>query len=421
MHIGFFFEDIGLDHIDLSNPEKGNPGIGGTQYLFLLLAYNLNKKYNYKITFINYTNAKLPENIEKYRIVNENECLEICDKLKIDFFIYHAGKNKEWYERCRLSSVKLIAWAHNYISYKEAQLINSINSIKRLVFVGKQEYDRYFDHDVIKKSKYIFNQVDFIEEKRQEKSKNIVTYMGSLTYPKGFHWLASIWKDVLVEVPNAELHVIGGGNLYNRNNISSTYGIAAQEYENIFMPDLLDDNGDILNSVHFHGTMGVEKVDILKETAVGVMNPSGLTETFGLSAVEMESCGIPVVSRKKYGLLDTVLDKSTGLLISNKKDLKDALITLLKNKELNESLGNNAYTFVRKKFNNDIILAEWNKLLLDINNQIPAKVCFPNDYYLIDFKWLRILNHILRFKFKLYILPSIGEIFELIRSKYIRK
>lgn len=419
MHIGFFFEDRGLENIDLSNPEKGNPGIGGTQYLFLLLAYSLNKKYNYKITFINYTDAKLPKSIKKYKISNENECLEICDKLKVDFLIYHAGKNGEWYDKCKSSSVNLIAWAHNYISYKEAKLINSINSIKRLVFVGKQEYDRYFDHDVIKKSKYIFNMVDFIEDIRIEKTKNIVTYMGSLTYPKGFHWLASIWKEILVEVPNAELHVIGGGNLYNRKNTLSTYGIASQEYEDIFIPYLLDDNGHILHSVYFHGTLGMEKINILKETAVGVMNPSGLTETFGLSAVEMESCGIPVVSRKKYGVLDTIQDKVTGLLITNEQTLKNAIIKLLKDKELNEYLGSNAVTYVRKKFNNDKILSEWNELFLEINNQISPTIYFPNDYYLIDFKWLRIINHILRFKFKLYIIPSIGEIFELIRRKHI--
>ena len=37
MKIGFILKDIGLNEVDMRNPLKGNPGIGGSEYLFLLL------------------------------------------------------------------------------------------------------------------------------------------------------------------------------------------------------------------------------------------------------------------------------------------------------------------------------------------------------------------------------------------------
>ena len=53
------------------------------------------------------------------------------------------------------------------------------------------------------------------------------------------------------------------------------------------------------------GIMGKEKLNIYKKIlSVGssFTNPSARTETFGLSAAEMEVCGIPIVSKNANGL-----------------------------------------------------------------------------------------------------------------------
>ena len=41
--------------------------------------------------------------------------------------------------------------------------------------------------------------------------------MGGLRVTKGFHILAKVWKEVVKEVPDAELHVMGGSKLYDEN------------------------------------------------------------------------------------------------------------------------------------------------------------------------------------------------------------
>lgn len=66
--------------------------------------------------------------------------------------------------------------------------------MKRVVFVGKEEYDSYIDDDIISKSTYIYNMVP-IKEKVCNRIIDvpIVTYVGSLVPAKGFHRLAQIW------------------------------------------------------------------------------------------------------------------------------------------------------------------------------------------------------------------------------------
>ena len=73
--------------------------------------------------------------------------------------------------------------------------------------------------------------------------------------------------------------------MYNNNARLGSYGIAEYFYEKKILKPITGDNGQILPSVHFCGVMGAEKFDILNESKVGVPNPSGLTETFGITAV----------------------------------------------------------------------------------------------------------------------------------------
>lgn len=37
MRIAIYYDDSGSKELDLSSPEKGNPGVGGTQFCFLML------------------------------------------------------------------------------------------------------------------------------------------------------------------------------------------------------------------------------------------------------------------------------------------------------------------------------------------------------------------------------------------------
>lgn len=421
MEVYLLLEDQGIKGIDLSQPQKGNPGIGGTQFLFVALAHELAKIKGYNISILHYREQKLPPNIKS--VILESDVFNIIERKKPDIFIFHPNKNINWYKRIDSINVKCVAWVHNYISYKDASVLADCQNIKAVVFVGKQQYDRYVDHKIINKSIYIYNFVSEVMMYRDKEFKPWVTYVGSLTYPKGFHWISECWKSVIDQIPDAELHVIGSGNLYSRDFKIGFYGIASEEYESQIMMGLTDNDGKIIESVKFHGNMGVEKYDIFKNTAVGIMNPSGKTETFGLGAVEMQMAGIPVISRKKYGLLDTVVDNYSGILINDVEELQEAIINLLIDRDKNKIYGHNAQKFVEEKFDKEKIMNEWENLLnlVHINNDYKHDVIIPTDFLSIDLKWARVfMARIKKISFLKW-LPSVGEICESIHELKIEQ
>ena len=391
--IYLLFDDFGIKDMDMRRPDMGNPGLGGTEYMYLMFAYYFVQNYsNDKIVFIHYNHNILPENCESIIIKNRDEVFYYLNQS--DVLIHASGKDELWYKNAARGVFSLIVWAECYLSFLEMKMIENCSAVKKVVFVSKQEYDNYIDECIIQKSTYIYNMVQYHDDVRNKKLEAVVTYMGSLTPEKGFHVLAKSWKKVVKAIPDAKLQVIGSGKLYSRYNKLGKYGLADECYEKKFMKYLTNDNGDILKSVKFCGIVGVEKNEILKKTMVGVVNPTAISETFCISAVEMELLGIPVVTKGKLGLCDTIKNKYTGLTFLFEKNIYKYIIKLLKDKTKNQRYGENAIQFARKNFQPEIIIKQWYELLQRLDtDEIYIK---PNNYYFNDFKWLRVMNRRIR-------------------------
>ena len=101
--------------IDARNLINGNPGIGGTQYLMLLLAYYLSTDDKYNITLIG--NRKIVGlNKCRHLLVDSDE--EIFDKLlfhHIDILIIHHYPYSILKEALMNAPFKIIVWCHNYL------------------------------------------------------------------------------------------------------------------------------------------------------------------------------------------------------------------------------------------------------------------------------------------------------------------
>lgn len=82
--------------------------------------------------------------------------------------------------------------------------------------------------------------------------------------------------------------------------------------------------------------------NLINRYEIGVL-PSTQTEPFGLTSLEMQSCGLPVVVSNLDGLRSTVKNEKTGLVVdSNALLLEQALQRLIKNEGLRHELGKNA-------------------------------------------------------------------------------
>lgn len=389
-------EDSGYSEMCFNNPELGNPGVSGTVYEFLMLIKYLSPLSLGDICVYHFGDNIYPDGCVDKIIENHNDIFRDISSIT-DVLIVQSKLSKDFYKELEGKNIKTILWAHNYLSADEVELFYKMKSIKRIVFVGREQYDHYIGHDIIFKSEFIYNMYNCIDHSfRDACDKHIVTYTGCIIPAKGFHLIARIWKDIINDVPDAQLFVLGNGKLYDNRNELGQYGIAEEEYEKSFISYITDDKGKLLDSVHFLGVLGSSKDDIYKQTRVGVMNPSGISETFGLSGVEMAARKIPVVTKKKYGLLDIVRDGETGYLVKNETQLKKAIVKLLKDNELNNKMGENGYRFVKDKFQPEKIIKKWEKLILDVFNGKDAELVNPTANYFNDRKWIMIANRKIR-------------------------
>lgn len=412
--IGFYWDNTRTKDVDCTKIDKGNPGLGGSVYLFIMLAYYLQKKYKQELEIIFFCQfpEKLPNNIKGVRVASFEDMINKAKEENLNLLIIDSinGRRNEDYKLIKENKISTIAWGHCFASLKMIKTIEKNECIKRYICVGKEQLERLIDLKIYNKSDYIYNLFDvslYSDNINYNKKENIVTYIGAIEEYKGFHLLAQQWKKILIKIPDAKLYVIGSGKLYNRSAKLGKYGIAEENYEKSFITYLLDNNGKILESVKFLGHLGMEKNEIISKTKVGISNPSGISETFGITAVEFQASGVPVVTKKCHGYLDTVKDGYTGLLYENDKDLGKKIIELLQDEEKYEFFRKNSVQFIKEKFDLNKTLEKWKKCIdtIDSNEKLEKE-----NYKNLEFnkKKLRLKNK--KIKEIIPIIPSILEI-----------
>jgi glycosyltransferase involved in cell wall biosynthesis len=95
--------------------------------------------------------------------------------------------------------------------------------------------------------------------------------------------------------------------------------------------------------VEFRGHVSPEeKVKLLCRAAV-VANPSP-KEGWGLTVVEANACGVPVVASRSPGLVDSIRGGETGFFVEhgNVEQLAQKVVEVLVNKKLRERLSQGA-------------------------------------------------------------------------------
>jgi glycosyltransferase involved in cell wall biosynthesis len=424
MKVGLYLNNESVADVDLSEPEAGNPGVGGTQFNFVTMPYYFLKHFPDKVEFVWYANAVeyLPQVIEACQVRDCLDAIERADQQDCDMFIWrprHDEIGMKLIRRLDSLRVKTIAWAHNTPNVHALNEMADSSQLKRFVCVSQEQLDRLRDHRIFEKSTCIFNGFDprpYIPKREIRKGGNKVVYLGSLVPGKGFHHLARVWHKIREQVPDARLTVIGSGKLYDRNQSLGKWGLAEESYERTIRPHLSDDHGKPDPSVIFEGTLGIEKVRLLQQAGVGVVNPSGRTENCPGSALEFQAAGTPVVSGAYRGLLDTVVHKKTGLLGRSDKELIDNIVYLLKNKDVAKAYGENGIEFVKKKFAYQTISEQWLDLFEDVYYDRPNVVEGISQHPFNDYKLLREMIRLLRDHVPfLQGVPSLTEVKALVR------
>jgi len=139
----------------------------------------------------------------------------------------------------------------------------------------------------------------------------IVVFLGRLRKYKGAQHAIRAFPGVLARVPAARLWIAGDGPYRPElERLARSLGVADQ--------------------VRFLGAVSQrEKVEALNAAQVAVC-PSP-KEGWGLTVIEANACGAPVVASRSPGLIESVRDGETGLLTphGHHEALADAIVRLL--------------------------------------------------------------------------------------------
>lgn len=385
-------------NINYLDAEVPNPGIGGTEYLFWTTSYFIKKMHSDIDVYI-FSNGEgpFPQELIHVNYLKEVEVFEKCREDSIDYLVIRGpyiteimSTNICFYKQ------KTIVWSHNLENYISIKRLESNPFIVKNVCVSNEQLYWLKDTDLYKKSTYIYNGMFFKEYQNISISKEPlkICYIGNLYPRSGIETVAKAWKKIKRVVPDAKLCIIGGNNLYNIELMKKGYSKKSFTRLNRLLNKTFYENGELCKDIQFTGILrGREKLEVMASAQVGIANITDSGDTFGLGAVEFQALGVPVVSIGKYGVLDTVDDMKTGLLSNNKNDLAKKVVQLLNDLKLSNKLGEEAKSFVYKKFEISKIADQWVELLDDVKDY-KADVFQDNRQY--EFKRILDMNAKLR-------------------------
>lgn len=368
---------------EIDSLEEGNIGIGGTQYLYLLIVSNLQKKNtNRENNYVLLTNCEInvKKDIITYKNVgNINEAYMWCEKNEYEYIIIRANEIASINaNNLKSGKTKIILWAHNYVDKKVEELLYKNENVVKLVCVSKQQYINLKNSIAYSKMTYINNCIgSYIDsvELQYKKNNNIIYYIGAVEPNKGIHELIKIFSSVNKKNPNTKLVIIGGiGKLRAKEIKLGKMQITYKEYEKKIMR--LINKKKLNQQVEFKGVLEAKKIrNIIKDNGgIGIISVSKplMGETFCMTALELESYGIPVIARKRCdGLSTSIYNGYSGFVEKNDRKIINAVNLLIKNEKIYRKMSYNAIKYA-KEFSVTNIINKWFKLFEDLQ-AVPAE------------------------------------------------
>jgi glycosyltransferase involved in cell wall biosynthesis len=176
----------------------------------------------------------------------------------------------------------------------------------------------------------------------------LVTYTGRLVSYKGLPLLLRVWREIVAELADARLVLVGegGGDIQNC------------EAE---LRDFVAANG-MQDRVVFTGAVG-NVHELLQASDVFVFPTEN--EAFGLSLVEAMACGLPCVAAAVGGVPDIVVDGRNGVLVppGDGAALRQRLLQLLRERRQAAALGRAARATVLERYSADAVTDAYEALI----------------------------------------------------------
>jgi len=232
------------------------------------------------------------------------------------------------------------------------QLLSSANVVISVSKAADKFISNFLKNTV--KRLIIPNGVDVEKYKPLKKPPEnpVVLFIGRLVHRKGVHMLLEAFRDVVSEVPEARLLIVGKG----------------------YMEPIVKSMVSILNlkkNVVFKGLVSEEEKIHLLQNSMVVAVPSIYGESFGTVAVEAFAAGTPVVAFKVGGLAEIVDHGVNGFLanVGDLREIAEYLITLLLDRKLRKKMSENARLKAEKVYSWKIISRKIYRVYLTLHSE----------------------------------------------------
>jgi glycosyltransferase involved in cell wall biosynthesis len=364
----FLLDDSKIKSTDFTEPQLGNPAVGGTEFNFVSLAHELATRGLARIALVHRDRTNIYPKTVLALAINDypGGLRELLNRLgPIDCIVVrgHDSLPSAGILNFIPDGIPVIAWTHNHLRSSTLSYFAACEQIRRVVYVGREQCALAAGAPSYYKSTYIPNGLYVPPLSRVAKQPRAV-YIGHLVPEKGFHRLARLWPRIRRACPTAELDVIGSSKVYRPEERLGPLGVASLSYESLILRYLRNDPAKF--GVTFHGMMGTEKYGVMSRAMVGLPNPTGFTECCPGSVLEMSGCEAAVVAMRQWGMCDTVLDQVSGFLCRDDEEYVDRVVSLFANPCMAASMGAAGQRFVTDSFSYEVVCEQWKRLFNEV-------------------------------------------------------
>ena len=152
-------------------------------------------------------------------------------------------------------------------------------------------------------------------------------YLGRLKEYKNIDIAIDAFSTFVKDYPKAILSIVGSG-----------------EYSSILEKQVAELN--LSDKIHFYGKVSEEEKAFLLSASWVMLQPSS-AEGWGLTVIEANATGTPVIASRVNGLKDSVVDGKTGMLVQvrNTNQFATAMRLVIEDTSFRNILSQNAYTW----------------------------------------------------------------------------
>lgn len=208
--------------------------------------------------------------------------------------------------------------------YKKLPFITVSESTKRdLIKFGINEKNIHI----------IYNGGGFKKMDSKKENTPTIIYLGRLAKDKGIEDAILTFSYIQREIQNVKLWIVG------REEKEGYLNFLKKKVKNLNLDKQI---------IFFDFVEEKKKFDLLRKAWIFI-NPS-FKEGWGLTVIEAASQGTPTVAYKTHGLIDSIINKKTGLIVDvrESKEMAAKVTALITDKRLYNLLSKNALIWSRK-------------------------------------------------------------------------